>query len=111
MYALDKQMFVEPVAGAIIDQHQHPTSTVAIDGEDKLTVTDAQLAYTKATVDSNVKDFKTKSTLLSLVHGLLPLLMVVIGVVVICGGRAAVPEASAARPHVDRRFGVASRAA
>ena len=86
MYAMDKQMFVEPVTGAIIDQHQHPTSTVAIDGEDKLTVTDAQLAYTKATVDANVKDFKTKSNLLSLVHGLLPLLMVIIGVVVIVLG-------------------------
>ena len=28
MYALDKQIFVEPVTGAIIDQHQHTTSTV-----------------------------------------------------------------------------------
>lgn len=86
MYALDKQIFVEPVTGAIVDQHQHTTSTVAVDGEDKLTQTDAQLAYTKATVDANVKEFSSKSSQLNLVHGLLPLLMVVIGLVAIVFG-------------------------
>lgn len=85
MYALDKQIYVEPVTGAIVDQHQHTTSTVAIDGQDELTVTDANLAYTKATVAGNVDNYSSKSSQLKLVHGL-PLLMVVIGLLSIVFG-------------------------
>lgn len=86
MYALDKQFYVEPVTGAIVDAHQHTTSTVAIDGQDKLTVTDANLAYTKGTVTGNVDSYSSKSSQLNLVHGLLPLLMVVIGLLSIVFG-------------------------
>jgi hypothetical protein len=86
MYANTKTIMIEPVTGAIVDQRQVQTSTLAVNGEDRLTTTAATISYTKAQVAANVKDFKSKATQLSLVKSTLPLVGIILGLLAIVGG-------------------------
>ena len=106
MYSADKTWWIEPVTGAIVDQSIKTDSTLAVDGEDKLTTTKADLRYTKATVDGNVKDFSDKAGQLRLVGTTLPLLTGILGLLLmaaalVLGGRSqpAVAPAPARTPE------------
>jgi hypothetical protein len=85
-YTAEKTYFVEPKTGAIIDQQVSQDSTLAVDGEDRVTVTKADLKYTQATVDANVKDFKTKASQLTLVSSTLPIVTIVLGLLLLIAG-------------------------
>jgi DUF3068 family protein len=86
MYANTKTIYVEPVTGAIINQRQQQNATLAVDGEDKLTTTKADLSYTDAQIKANVDDFKSKASQLSLVKGLLPLIGIILGLLALAAG-------------------------
>jgi len=88
MYEATKTYFVEPETGGIVDQSVEQRSTLAVDGEDRITTTAATLRYTRETVEDNVEDLSGKADLLRLmgstgpmVLGVLGLLLVVLGVV------------------------------
>ena len=68
MYSTTNTYQIEPYTGAIVTQSLASNNTLAVDGEDKVTTTKADIQYTPATVDSNVSDFKSKASLLKLVH-------------------------------------------
>jgi DUF3068 family protein len=86
MYATTNTYQIEPRTGAIVTQSLANDSTLAVDGEDKITTTKADLQYTPATVDSNVKDFKSKASLVSLVGTTGPLIGVILGLVLMVLG-------------------------
>lgn len=86
MYEADKTWYVEPVTGAIVDQSLDQNSTLAIDGDDKITTTRADLKYTDATVAANVMDFKSKASQLKLVGVTVPIIAVVLGLVLLAVG-------------------------
>jgi hypothetical protein len=83
MYATTNDYQIEPLTGAIVTQSLASTNTLAVDGEDRLTTTKADLQYTPATVDSNVKDFKSKASLLKLVQTTAPIITIVLGLILL----------------------------
>jgi hypothetical protein len=85
-YSNSRTLWVEPVTGAIIDRNDDALQTLGIDGEDRVTTTGAQLSYTDQQVKDNVEEYKTKASLLSKVHGLFPLLALILGVVALGAG-------------------------
>lgn len=86
MYEATKTYYVEPVTGAIVDQAVEQNSTLAIDGEDRITTTAATLRYTEETVKKNVDDFSGKATLLGLIDSTLPIVLGIVGVLLMVLG-------------------------
>ena len=86
MYANKTTVYVEPVTGAIIDQKQETTNTLAVDDEDRVTTTKADIAYTKAQVGKFVDDISGKAPLLTLVHSTLPIITVILGLILMVVG-------------------------
>jgi hypothetical protein len=86
MYATSNTYQIEPLTGAIVTQSLASNNTLAVDGEDRVTTTKADIQYTPATVKSNVKQFKSKATLLKLVHTTGPIITIVLGLVLLALG-------------------------
>lgn len=77
---------IEPVTGAVVNRIEEQLVTLAIDGEDRATLTDATVQYTDKQVKEGVDDYSSKATLLSGVHGLYPLLMAILGLLAVGAG-------------------------
>ena len=86
MYSTTNTYQIEPYTGAIVTQSLASNNTLAVDGEDKVTTTKADIQYTPATVDSNVKDFKSKANLVKLVKTTGPIIAVVLGLILLVLG-------------------------
>ena len=86
MYAATTTYEIEPKTGAIVTQTIDQDSTLAVDGEDVITTTKAELSYTDATVSANVEEFTTKSSQLTLVGTTLPLITIILGLILIVAG-------------------------
>lgn len=85
-YALERTIWVEPNTGAIIDDVRDQLQTIALDGADRLTRTDAVIEYTDDQVAENVDEYGSLGPLLGNLHGLFPLLALLIGLGLIAGG-------------------------
>ncbi|HYH71761.1 MAG TPA: DUF3068 domain-containing protein [Nocardioides sp.] len=85
-YANDKKVWVEPETGAVIDRNEHTVTTLAVDGEDRVTATDANLEYTDETVAANVDDLSSKGQLLGLARTTLPIVAGILGVLLLVAG-------------------------
>jgi hypothetical protein len=113
MYSTTNTYQIEPYTGAIVTQSLASDNTLAVNGEDRITTTKADIQYTPATVDSNVSDFKSKASLLKLVKITGPIITVVLGLILmVLGfvlGRRNESTASAEEPGV--RPGVSPAAA
>jgi len=83
MYANEKTLWVEPETGAVIDRNEHTVTTLAVDGEDRVTATDANLEYTDDTVAANVDDLGEKGGQLALARTTAPLVAGILGVVLL----------------------------
>lgn len=84
-YAVQRQIFVEPAIGAIIDRIDDQRAALTYD-DAELVTTEAEISYTDAQVKSNVDDYKSKAKLLAgarttypLIAGLLGLLALGVG--------------------------------
>jgi hypothetical protein len=86
MYSTTNTYQIEPYTGAIVSQSLASNNTLAVDGEDKVTTTKADIQYTPATVDSNVSDFKSKASLVKLVHTTGPIITIVLGLILLVLG-------------------------
>jgi hypothetical protein len=86
VYGNTKTFWVEPITGAIIDRREQTTSTLAVDGVDKVTATDADISYTDAQVDDLIDQIDTKSILLGLLDGIAPVLALLLGLVSLAAG-------------------------
>jgi hypothetical protein len=102
VYSNTKTFWVEPTTGAIIDRQEHTTTTLAVDGVDKVTATDAELSYTDAQVDKMVDDVSAKASMLGLLHTLIPLLALVLGLLALAAGFLLARRAESAPPADDR---------
>jgi hypothetical protein len=83
MYANDKTLWVEPETGAVIDRNEHTVTTLAVNGEDRVTATDANLEYTDETVAANVDDLGEKGSQLGLARTTAPLVAGILGLVLL----------------------------
>ena len=86
MYQSANTYEIEPLTGAIVTQSLKQNSTLAVDDEDRVTTTKADLQYTPATVTANVKDFKSKASQLKLVGTTLPLVTIILGLILLALG-------------------------
>jgi hypothetical protein len=83
MYTNDKTLWVEPETGAVVDRNEHTVTALAVDGEDRLTATDANLEYTDETVAANVEDLGDKGSQLGLARTTAPIVAGALGVVLL----------------------------
>ena len=85
-YANRRTLWVEPTTGVVIDRREEQNNTLQIDGEDRVTTTQATLEFTDAQVAANIDEYSSKASLLGLVNGLFPLLGLILGLLLIAGG-------------------------
>lgn len=86
VYANERTMYVDPVTGGIVDREESQRSTLAIDGEDKVTTTEANLSYTDAQVAENVDDLGSQASQLTLLRTTLPIVALLLGLVALAVG-------------------------
>ncbi|NYF99612.1 porin PorA family protein [Janibacter cremeus] len=84
-YSNERTFWVDPVTGVIIDRVEDQHQEFRHDGEtvNALTTTSS---FTQKTVDTNVEDYKSKSSQLALVKNTLPVIFTVIGLVLLLAG-------------------------
>jgi Porin PorA len=85
-YTDNSTYWIEPQTGAIIDRSSNVLQTLSYQGVDKAITTKGVLHYTDAQVAQNVKDYKSKSSGLKLVHTVLPLVGVIGGLLLVIAG-------------------------
>ena len=86
MYENTKTVWVEPETGAVVDRNEHTRTTLAYDGEDRVTATDANLEYADETVAANVDDYSSKARLLGLARVTAPIAAGILGLVLLALG-------------------------
>lgn len=83
MYTNDKTLWVEPETGGVIDRNEHTVTALAVDGEDRVTATDANLEYADETVAANVEDLGGKGNQLGLARTTAPIVAAVLGIILL----------------------------
>jgi len=86
MYSNVRTLWVEPETGAVIDREEQQLSTLRYDGEDQVTVTEANLSYSDETVQTGIDDYGSKATLLGAARTWVPLVLGIIGLVLVVAG-------------------------
>ncbi len=86
VYANERTMYVDPVTGGIVNRTEKQKSTLAIDGEDKVTTTEAELRYTDAQVKASVDDISEQAGQLNLLRTTLPLVFLLLGLIALAVG-------------------------
>ena len=81
-YSTQKQMWIEPNTGTIIDQQEHQVRTIADTGA---TFLDLDFGFTDDTVATNVKDTKANVSQLNLLTRTVPLVTGVLGLLALAG--------------------------
>jgi len=84
-YQVQRQVFVEPTIGAIIDRIDDQRATLTY-GDAELVTTEAEISYTDAQVKSNVDDYESKAVLLSGVRTTYPLIAGLLGLLALAAG-------------------------
>lgn len=85
-YSNTRTLWVEPETGAILRGQEDQLSTLRVDGEDRLTLTDGIVGYTDEQVADNVETFASLSTQLSILRVWAPLVTLVLGLLALAGG-------------------------
>ena len=86
VYSNSRTLYVEPVTGGIVDREENQKSTLAVDGKDRVTTTEATLRYTDAQVVENVDDLGGQASQLGFIKTLGPLLALLLGLLAVAGG-------------------------
>lgn len=86
IYSNTRTLYVEPVTGAIIKGGEAQDSYLEVNGERGATTTKATLEYTDDYVQENVDDYKSKSSLLTLIGSTIPLVGTILGLILIVIG-------------------------
>lgn len=86
VYSNTRTLYVEPVTGAIVDRREQQKNTVALDGVDMFTTTEADLTYTDEQVKDNVEEFESKASALNGVRTTFPLVALILGLIAVAAG-------------------------
>lgn len=77
-YSNVRTLWVEPRTGVVIKRAEKQHNTIRYDGEDRVTTTQVTTGYDDKTVKDNVDTYGPMSTMLFLLHTLVPVLLVVL---------------------------------
>lgn len=109
-YANTRRVWVEPDSGVIVKGQEQQFSTLRDDsGEDVLTVTQATLTFTKATVREQADTAKDASRLIGLLGLIGPLVLLLLGLVALVVGIVLARPREGARPGPTERAVAPSR--
>jgi hypothetical protein len=86
MYSNQRTLMVEPETGVIITRTEAQHNTLAYQGEDRVTLTDAVVNYDSETVRKNIDDYGSQGSMLHLVRAVVPQIAFVLGLVMLIGG-------------------------
>ena len=85
-YANTRTFWVQPATGVVIDRTEEQRATLRFEGEDRVTLTNADVRFSDETVQDNVDEYGGKPTMLMLVRIVLPLVLGIGGVLLIVAG-------------------------
>jgi hypothetical protein len=85
-YANNRTLWVDPVTGSVIKGYEEQKQTLRVDGQDKLTLVEANVGGTDAAVQQTVEDTKSSSDLLNMLNSTIPLTAAILGVLALVGG-------------------------
>jgi hypothetical protein len=85
-YANTRTFWVEPATGVVMDRTEEQRATLQFEGEDRVTLTNADVRFSDETVQANVDEYGGKPTMLMLVRIVLPLVLGIGGVLLIVAG-------------------------
>jgi hypothetical protein len=102
VYANTRTLKVEPTTGAVIDRLEEQKQTLAVNGQDVVTTTEADISYTDAQVDELVDEIKGKAGLLGMLEFTLPLLALVLGLLALVAGLLITRRSEPAAPADHR---------
>ncbi len=100
-YENTRTFWVDPVTGVVIDRVEEQHQEFRHKGH-TLNALDTTSRFTKETVDKNIDEYKTKATLLKLIHTTLPIVFVIVGLLLLVGGLL-LSLIIGRRDHVARR--------
>jgi hypothetical protein len=83
MYSNHRTFWVEPNTGVVIKRLEEQKSTIAYDGEDKVTTTEVATEFTDETVQANIDEYGTLGMLLGLARGPIPWIFGIIGALLV----------------------------
>jgi hypothetical protein len=85
-YSNARTLWVDPVTGAIVKGYEEQKQTLRVDGEDKLTLVEANVGGTDEAVQQTVEDTKSSSDLLHMLNSTIPLVAGILGALALVGG-------------------------
>lgn len=85
-YGNIRTFWVEPETGVVIKRVEQQSATLRVDGEDRVTLTDVETAFTEETIQNNVTDYGDKATQLKLIRSTLPLVLGIGGLLLLLVG-------------------------
>jgi hypothetical protein len=97
MYQDTKTMYVEPETGAVLNRTEDVLNSYAVDGEDRITATEATISYTADQVVRNADDQRSNANSLGLLRGPLPIGLGVAGLLGLLAGLFLVRQPASAR--------------
>lgn len=84
-YSNKRTFWVDPVTGVVLDRVEEQKQEFRYDGK-TLNALETTSRFTPETVDKNVEEYKSKSSLLSMVQTTFPLVFTILGILLILAG-------------------------
>jgi hypothetical protein len=103
MYENTKTFYVEPETGAILHRVEDLVNAYAVDGDDRITATEATLRYTDEQVKRNADDQRSNARALGLIRGPVPIGLAIAGVLAVLAGLLLLRQPASAR-RSDEEF-------
>ena len=85
-YANTRTFWVQPATGVVIDRTEEQRATLRFEGEDRVTLTNADVRFSDETVQANVDEYGGKPLMLQMVRVILPLVLGIGGLVLLIVG-------------------------
>ena len=84
-YSNKRTFWVDPVTGVVLDRVEEQKQEFRYNGK-TLNALETSSRFTPETVDKNVEEYSSKSTLLNMVHTALPIVFTILGLLLLLGG-------------------------
>ncbi|MEU0488867.1 DUF3068 domain-containing protein [Nocardiopsis sp. NPDC006139] len=80
VFSITRTYWIDPVTGSPIKVSEHQNRVVVVDGEEVLTLLDAELVFDDASVRTALENSEQGRTMLPLIHTTIPLAALIVGV-------------------------------
>ncbi len=84
-YSNERTFWVDPVTGVVLDRVEDQKQEFRHNGK-TVNALETTSRFTKDTVDTNVEEYKSKASLLKMVHTTLPIVFTILGLVLLLAG-------------------------